>query len=471
MLGPWEQWECLVVNGEFHLRQHLGGADESAVFLTEYGQPQPQKAAIKLISAHATSPEVQLSHWRRAAKLSHPHLIRLFQMGRCELDNAGLVFVVMEYAEEDLAQVFPERPLTPAEARAMLKPTLDALAFLHEKGFVHGRLKPANIMSIGDQIKVSSDGIRRTDESSVGLGTSSAYDPPEAARGQSSAAGDVWSLGVVLVEALTQHPLIWEKTKQDEPGVPEGMPAPFLDIARHCLRRDPRGRWTMAEIAERLEQSSDAPRPETIARSKKAVAKRRRYLVPTIAVVLILGAIIAGSRLSRHRQQEVPRTASAVQEPLRAQPPQKEVPAMPATGRSTQSISDNEQGSRVAASPPAVQREVQSVAGGTTAAVGLVPGEVLQRILPEVPPSARATIQGTIRVRVRVSLDSSGTVTEAEFDSPGPSKYFARLALEAAQAWKFAPPRVDGRTVLSDWNLRFEFTKDATKVFPAQTAP
>jgi len=62
-------------------------------------------------------------------------------------------------------------------------------------------------------------------------------------------------------------------------------------------------------------------------------------------------------------------------------------------------------------------------------------------------------------------------VTEAEFDSPGPSKYFARLALEAAQAWKFAPPRVDGRNVLSDWMLRFEFTKDATKVFPTQTAP
>jgi TonB family protein len=470
MLGSSKQWEGQVVNGEFHLRQHLGGADESAVFLTEYGQPQPQKAAIKLISAHATSPELQLSRWRRAAKFSHPHLIRLFQMGRCELDNTSLVFVVMEYADEDLSQVFLERPLTPAEARAMLKPTLDALVYLHEKGFLHGRLKPANIMSIGDQIKVSSDGIRRIGELSVGLGTSSTYDPPEAARGQSAAAGDVWSLGMVLVEALTQHPLSWEKTKHREPKVPERMPAPFLDIARHCLRRDPRGRWTVAEIAERLEQPSDAPQRETIVGSKKGVAKRRRYIVPTIAVVLTLGAIIAGSRLFP-RRQEVPQTPSAVPERLRAQPQQKQVPAPPATGQSTQSISDNEQDSSVAASPPAIQREVQSEAGGATAAVGLVPGEVLQRVLPEVPQSARATIQGTVRVSVRVSLDSSGTVTEVEFDSPGPSKYFAHLALEAAQAWKFAPPRVAGRNVLSDWILRFEFTKDATKVLPTQTAP
>jgi len=391
-------------------------------------------------------------------------------MGRCELDHTGLVFVVMEYAEGDLSQVFPVRPLTPAEARAMLKSTLDALAFLHEKGFVHGRLKPANIMVISDQIEVSSDGFRRIGESSVGLGTSSTYDPPEAARGQSSAAGDVWSLGMVLVEALTQHPLIWEKTKQAEPKVPEGMPAPFLDIARHCLRRDPRGRWTVAEIAERLEQPSISPQRETITKAKKAVAKRRRSIVPTIAVVLTLGAILAGSRLLR-RRQEVPPTPSAVPERLRAQPQEKQVPATPATGKSTQSISDNKQGSSVAASPPAIQREVQSEAGGATAAVGLVPGEVLKRVLPEVPQGARATIQGTIRVSVRVSLDSSGTVTEAEFDSPGPSKYFARLALEAAQAWKFAPPRVDGRTVLSDWILRFQFTKHATKVVPTQTAP
>jgi TonB family protein len=470
MLGSWKQLEGQVVNGEFHLRQYLAGAHESAVFLTEYGRPQPQKAAIKLILAQSTSPELQLSRWRRAAKLPHPHLIRLLQVGRCELDNAGLVYLVMEYAEEDLLQVFQERPLTPAEAHAMLKPVLDTLAFLHEKGFVHGRLKPANIMSIGDQIKVSSDGIRRIGESSVGRGKSSTYNPPEAARGQSSAAGDIWSLGMVLVEALTQHPLIWEKTKHGEPNVPEGMPAPFLDIARHCLRRDPRNRWTVAKIAAGLEQPSDAPQPETIARSKNTVAKLRRYLVPTIAVVMTLGAIIAGSRLLR-RRQEVPHTPSAVLEPLKPPPPQKQGPATLATGQSTQSISDNEQSSGVAASPPAIQREVPSEAGEAKAAVGLLPGKVLQRVLPEVPQSARGTIQGTIRVSVRVNLDSSGSVTQVEFDSPGPSKYFGRLALEAAQAWKFAPPRVDGRSVLSDWRLRFEFTKDATKVLPTQTAP
>jgi len=43
--------------------------------------------------------------------------------------------------------------------------------------------------------------------------------------------------------------------------------------------------------------------------------------------------------------------------------------------------------------------------------------------------------------------------------NPGPSKYFARLALQAAQQWKFTPPRENGQAVPSQWTILFEFTK------------
>ena len=85
MTEAWKQWEGQVLNGEFHLRQYLGGCETSAVFLTEYGEGKPQKAAIKLIPADPGTAELQLSRWVLPAKLSHPHLIRLFQMGRCQL--------------------------------------------------------------------------------------------------------------------------------------------------------------------------------------------------------------------------------------------------------------------------------------------------------------------------------------------------------------------------------------------------
>jgi len=68
-------------------------------------------------------------------------------------------------------------------------------------------------------------------------------------------------------------------------------------------------------------------------------------------------------------------------------------------------------------------------------------------------------------------VDASGNVTGATFDSPGPSQYFARKAMEAAQVWKFTPAEADGRTVPSEWILRFAFGRTGTEVSPLQTAP
>src|SRR5438132_9450485 len=132
-IEAWKQWEGRVVVGGFQLRQYLGASDHSAVFLTERGEREPQKAAIKLISADPSNAELQLSRWRLAAKLSHPHLIRLFQMGRCQLGKIGLLYVVMEYAKDTLSQVLRYRPLTRAEARDMPEAPCGALAIFPGK--------------------------------------------------------------------------------------------------------------------------------------------------------------------------------------------------------------------------------------------------------------------------------------------------------------------------------------------------
>jgi hypothetical protein len=56
-------------------------------------------------------------------------------------------------------------------------------------------------------------------------------------------------------------------------------------------------------------------------------------------------------------------------------------------------------------------------------------------------------------------------------DAPGPSQYFADRALKAAQLWKFAPAKLNGRNIPSDWLLYFEIDPTATTVYPKQTAP
>jgi TonB family protein len=98
-------------------------------------------------------------------------------------------------------------------------------------------------------------------------------------------------------------------------------------------------------------------------------------------------------------------------------------------------------------------------------------GEVVHQVTPDVLQSAQNSIRGTVRVNVKVNVDRSGNVEDAELESRGPSKYFARAALDAAQDWKFKPPKAGGRGVLSTWTLRFEFTRDGTTIIPTQEMP
>jgi TonB family protein len=104
-------------------------------------------------------------------------------------------------------------------------------------------------------------------------------------------------------------------------------------------------------------------------------------------------------------------------------------------------------------------------------AAAVVPGEVLNQVLPDVSQKARDTIRGRVRVSVKIHVDPSGDLAGAELDSRGPSKYFADLALQAARRWEFAPAKVEGSNVSTDWVVRFEFSQLDTKVFPVQTSP
>ncbi len=491
-----------VVDGKFRLGQFVGGNERSSVFLVDYDGQEVPKAAIKLIPADSVDAPAQLARWKQAARLSHPHLIRLLQTGRCELDHTPMLYVVMEYAEENLSQVVARRPLSPAEARDILGPVADALAYVHSKGFVHCRLKPANIMADDDLLKISSDGLCRIGEYSGSLGKPGAYDPPEAAGGRISPAGDVWSLGMTLAEALTQRLPVWERTNQAEPALPSNLPPEVLDLARHCLRRDPQLRWTVADIAARLQQNSPA-QPRQITPGPETSLVNPRTIAAVVLAVLLLVAIIARSRSSARHSQSPPPAPVAVQPsapqpkvPAQAQPPvqsrvQSSVPAkvQPKSENkpvlSAKSASPAAKPAQQTAPRPVLPREkkpaagnpapspipVQSAAPATTSASGIVRGKVLQQILPDAPQKARDTIHGKVRVSVKVHVNESGDVTEASFDSPGPSTYFADRTLKAAQLWKFAPAKIDGRNVPSDWLLRFEIDPTAISVYPREIAP
>jgi TonB family protein len=487
--------EGQLVDGKFLLLRYLGGSEHSDVFLTEFHEGERLlKAAIKLIPAVGENEERQLSRWRLAAGLSDPHLIPLFDMGRCELGGTPLLYVVMECAEENLAQILTDRALTPAEARGMLDSVLDVLAYLHGKGLVHGHVKPTNIMANGDLLKLSSDGLCRAGEVLGGPGRPDAYDSPEnapeaiASPQTMSPAGDVWSLGMTLVETMTQNLPVVRAAEQQEPPVPQTLPEPFLDIARHCLQRRPQDRWTIAQIADRLENRIPAPEAHAPApppprpaakRPASPPAMRQTYGIPvTAGVVLLLVAIVAGPRLF-HNHSEAPPTPTATLElpPVpaaakQATQPQSERPTKTSKPTAVEKDHHLERPIPVPATAhPETLREEPTETVAKLPAGAVVHGEVAQQVLPDVLESARNTIRGTVKVRVNVDVDRSGNVEGADLQSPGPSKYFARAALQAAQQWKFKPANIAGQGVLSSWTLQFEFTRDGTRVIPRQESP
>src|SRR5215472_6494863 len=452
----WKSWEGRIVEGKFPLRQWLGGSDHSAVFLTELTElPNlpSQKIAIKLIPVEAGKTEAHLSHLLLTKKLSHPHLIRTFESGSCRLDGSQFLYVIMECADDDLSQILPERPLEPKEVSDLLPPVLDALSYLHRNGFVHGRVKPSNVLAVGEQLKLSSDQATAVSQPDGDRRRRDVYDAPETAAGIVSPAGDVWSVGVMLAAALTQNVTVAEAASPHDRDLPETVPEPFRGIVRDCLQLDPSRRGSVKEIQARLRPGSNyvstnarpiAAPPVTqplVASASPAEPKSRRPLVVAAAFIVVVLGILLSVLYSRSNRTASGATSGAAVESSSA--PERTAPANPAPPATTPAL------------PAATTTRPQASSGG-----------VVRQVLPDVPRSAQNTIRGTIKVVVRVQVDPSGKVASAAFKMRGSSAYFAREALNAAKQWEFTAPEVDGQATASTWLLQFRFQRKGIQAAP-----
>lgn len=420
-----ERWQGQVVNGKYLLGEWLGGSAHSAVFRTELPGVSLQPTVIKLIPTDGVNATEQITRWKQAAALSHSNLLRIFDAGFCQITGIHWLYVVMEYAEENLDQVLPVRPLTTIEVNELVPPILEALAFLHAKGLVHGRIKPANVFAIKNQLKLSTDSVQEK-APAVGSQQLSAYDAPELESGTLTPASDIWSLGMTLVTAFNQRPLTWSRSSQLGPEPPKSVPAVYRQVAHECLRIKPEERCSLSRIKELLLQEPATVVPVVPPRPK------RRMIAPVIAGIAVV-AVIFGLLL-RHSSEKQLAQMNAPQE----QPAANSTNAQPS-----------------AKTPPATTRTESA-------------GSVINKVLPSVPRSARDTITGKVRVKVRVSVDATGNVSAAALTASGPSKYFARLAVEASRQWKFSPAVVNGQAATTQWLLEYRFGRTGTEVDPTE---
>ena len=290
--------------GNYRLIDRLGAGGMGEVWRAEDTRLQ-RLVAIKILSERiANDPEWKARFLREArtiAQLNHPNIATIYSIEQ----EADKLFIAMELVEgESLATVLGRGALQPVDAVKIFKQVAEALAEAHDKGIVHRDIKPDNILVGKRAIKVLDFGIAKqiTAEASKSPTLTQAglivgtpfYMSPEQALGRPvDARSDLFSLGVVLYEALAgKRPFEGESVTEtmmniimQEPieltAVAPKVPPSLAEIVARSLQKKPERRYGSAgELVDALSKvdfKAPAPKPVT----PKATGKAQ---VPTVAM-------------------------------------------------------------------------------------------------------------------------------------------------------------------------------------------
>lgn len=322
--------------GERFTADELLGAGGSAEVWRGHDHRLDREVALKVLHASPSDPAARerlAAEARTVARLSHPHLVALLDVGRSPAAAGDRPFLVTELVRgRSLADVLGAGPLAPEQVAVLGSQVASALACAHEHGVVHRDVKPANVLvDERGAARLTDFGIARllAEASTVtATGTTvgtAAYLAPEQLEGATpTGAVDVYALGLVLLEALTGARAFSGTTSEAvaarlvrDPAVPGDLPPGWHDLLTAATRRDPAARPTAAELADRLEQlaqgrtqaaaagdasatrvmpTSTAPAP---AASPSAAPRSRRSLVlagaALAAVVAVVVAVLLAS--------------------------------------------------------------------------------------------------------------------------------------------------------------------------------
>jgi len=250
----------------------LGQGAMSTVFAA-HDQLLGRDVAIKVFASRADSPEelrLQEAEARLAASLSHYALTTLHDAG-VDVTDPGhpQIYLVMEHVDgTDLKDRLRERgPLESFEVAYLGLDLADALAHLHGHGFVHRDIKPANVL-LTDRGRLRSkltdfgiSGLIEDPSTELTLTGTAAYLSPEQVQGRrGTTASDVYSLGLVLLEALTgriAYPGDVETSAYArltrQPEIPESVPPLIAGLLREMTDREPERRPTPRVVADRFQ--------------------------------------------------------------------------------------------------------------------------------------------------------------------------------------------------------------------------
>jgi eukaryotic-like serine/threonine-protein kinase len=270
-----------VAGGRYTLQERIAAGGMGEVWRatdTSLGRT----VAIKLLRENIADDDAFRSRFaseaQHAASLHDPHIATVFDYGD-EVDpttGRHTTYLVMELVNGKPLSELITRPIAPDQAALLIAQAADGLAVAHAAGIVHRDVKPANFLVTPDgKVKVTDFGVARargaasvTDTGMI-LGTPH-YVAPEVAEGhEATPSSDLYSLGVVLYEALTATRPFDGETPiaialahlRDEPKpLPGTIPPPLRSIVESTMARDPARRPPdAATLAAALRRFADDP--------------------------------------------------------------------------------------------------------------------------------------------------------------------------------------------------------------------
>jgi len=268
---------------------------------------------------------------RMASALNHPNICTIYEVG----EDAGEVFIAMEYVEgRPLSELIRAGGLPLETILRYGQQLASALAHAHDRGVVHGDLKPLNIIvTLQGDAKILDFGLARRNnpgefdrqtletvsaESRPGLAGTLPYMAPEQIDGSpASPRTDLWSLGVVLYEMAAGtrpfsgenlYPLCNAILRNPARPLPAQVPANLAVVISHCLEKEPARRYQRAgEVRAALDALTPSKESVVGPPLSESAWRSKRLL----ALILLALLIVGGGLLFRGRSRRLS-PASAV---------------------------------------------------------------------------------------------------------------------------------------------------------------
>ncbi|HEX5928440.1 MAG TPA: PASTA domain-containing protein [Solirubrobacterales bacterium] len=334
--------EGTVVDGRYRVLGRIGAGGMADVWLAEDTHLQ-RRVALKVLHRRFAQDREFVERFRReaesAAGLQDPNIVSVFDRGEFE----GTYYIAMQYVEGPTLKQLIDRGLTPDQAVPLIRQVLEAARFAHRKGIVHRDLKPHNVI-VDEEGKahVTDFGIARAGVSEITqtgsvMGTPHYLSPEQAQGFDVTAVSDLYSIGVILYEALTGRVpfeadsavAVAMKQVSQTPQRPSSINpqvSPALDgVVMRALEKEPGERFqnadafiaaldaAMKDPGQGAGTADFAALPPVVAvpvepgegpEEEDERKRRRRWIAAAVAAVLI--GLLVGFALTRDTSTPVP---------------------------------------------------------------------------------------------------------------------------------------------------------------------